>query len=289
MKKVKAFFYIFKESFIPNNSYYKKITKTPFLFSLKYFLLLLTFFNFILLIYLLNLFSYNKIRSILSSFTDSFQSFPKELVIIKKGNNLLTTLNRPYFFWIKSKNNQILLFTINETADDSFINKSLSNVILTNQHLIIKSPFNQTLSKIPFSIVKDFYIDKNIVENIVPFFEKLKENLLLIYILVFILLFFLLEAMSFLITTTYLLVSSFFVYLYFKIRHKRHFHYKKILQLSFHAITFILSIEYLFFLIPSPLKLTSQWLISLTPFLFILISSLITGASVWIAYNNHSH
>ncbi len=289
MKKVKAFFYIFKESFIPNNSYYKKITKTPFLFSLKYFLLLLTFFNFILLIYLLNLFSYNKIHSILSSFTDSFQSFPKELVIIKKGNNLLTTLNRPYFFWIKSKNNQILLFTINETADDSFINKSLSNVILTSQHLIIKSPFNQTLSKIPLSIVKDFYIDKNIVENMVPFFEKLKEHLLLIYILVFILLFFLLETMSFLITTTYLLVSSFFVYLYFKIRHKRHFHYKKILQLSFHAITFILAIEYLFLLIPLPLRLTCRWLISLTPFLFILISSLITGVSVWIAYNNHSH
>lgn len=288
MKKVKAFFYIFRKSIIPNNSYYKKITKTPFFFSLKYFLFLLTFLNFILLVSILNLFSYNKIQSVLINFTNSLQSFPKELAIIKKGNHLLTTLNQPYFFWIKTENNQILLLAINETADNNFINKLPSYVILTNQHLIIKPPFNQTLSKIPLSLVKDFYFDKNIVENIIPFFMKLKKNLLLIYILVFIFFFFLLNIMSFLITFTYLLISSFLVFLYFKIKRKRHFHYKKILQISFHTITFILVIEYLFFLIPSPFKLNYQWLVSFTPLLFILVSSLITSAGVWIAYNNHS-
>ncbi len=288
MKKVKAFFYIFKESFIPNNSYYKKITKTPFLFSLKYFFSLLVFLNLILLIYLLNLFSYNKISTFLTSFTDSLKSFPKELVIIKKNNNLLTNFNRPYLFWVKIKNNQILLFTINETADDKFIKESPSTIIFTNQFLIIQAPLNRNSSQIPLSTVKDFRIDKNTVENIIPIFEKLRKDLLLFYVFIFILLFLVLNIMSFLITSLYLLISSFFVYIYFKIRYKRHFHYKKTIQIAFHTITFALVIEYLFFLIPLPLRLTYQWLISLTPFLFILVSSLITGTGVWVAYNNHS-
>ncbi len=288
MKKVKAFFYIFKESFLPNSAYYKKITKTPFLFSLKYFLSLFIFLNFFLLLYFLNLFSYKKVHSILINVRNSFQNFPEELILIKKGGNLVTTLNRPYFFWTKFKENPILVFTINETADDNFIAKTPSYLIVTSQYLIIKSLNNKDISKIPLILIKDFYLDKNTIKNVIIFLDKLKENLLVIYIFVFILFFFTLGLMSFLITITYLLISSFLVYLYFKIKHKRHFHYKKIFQLSLHSVTFILSIEYLFFFVLSPLKLTTQWSIYLIPFLFILVSSLITSTSVWVAYNNKS-
>lgn len=288
MKKVKAFFYIFRKSFIPNNSYYKKITKTPFFFSIKYFISLLIFLNFILFTSILNLYPYNTIQEALSNLIDNLKSFPKELVIIKKNNNLVTTLDRPYFFWLKIKNTQTPFLIINETADDNFSRKIPSTIFLTNQYLIVKSPLNQTITKIPLSSIIDFSIDKNIVNKIILPLEKLKQYFLLIYTLFFVLLFFMLIIISFSITSIYLLIASFVVYLYFKLRQKRHFHYKKILQISFHAITFILVIEYLFFLIPFPFKLTYQWLISLAPFLFILVSSLTTGVGVWLAYNNHS-
>jgi hypothetical protein len=284
MKKVKAFFYILLKSIILNKNYYKKIAKTSFNFSLKYLIGLIFFLNLILILSLTTQYSYGKIKAFLKATSASLVNYPQDLVISVQNNTLFTTLNHPYFFWINEDKQQRLLLVIDQSADVKKIDLYKSLVLLTPTTIVVRS--KQKSHYYPLSILNGLSVNKIKVEQWRLFLNTLSDKLFFYYLVGVIFLFLFLNLASFLITISYLFIVSLVVFLYFKLIHHRHFHLKKVLQISFHANTFPYLLDYLFLSLPQPIKLPYPTIISVQffPLFFLIILTLFTIIGVWEAY-----
>ena len=292
MKKVKAFLYIFIKSLLPQKKYYSQLVKTPFKFSLKYFSILIILLNLIFLIYLFNFYSYQKIYNFVNNLKKSLETYPSNLAIFIQKNNLFTNNNRPYFLWLKENEKKRLFLAIIETNDKQIIDNLHANIILSKEQITIKNPNNyQTISTININEVPELIIDKKFVGQINNFLQSLLVNLHWYYLFFALVVVLLSPLISFIVLNFYLLIASFFVYAYFKFFKKRHFHFKKVFQISLHAITLPLVLEYLAFFSPNiffglkvSLSLSSPFIF---PLLMIVIFTLFTSLGVLEAYNHH--
>lgn len=291
MKKVKAFLYIFIKSLIPQKKYYKQLVKTPFKFSLKYFSVLIILLNFIFSIYLVNSYSYQKIYNFINKLKKSLATYPSDLSIFIKKNNLFTNNNRPYFLWLKENEKERLVLSVIENTDKQTVDNLHSIIILTKEKIIIKNPNNyQLISTFDINEIPELIIDKKSVEQINNFLQSLLTNLRWYYSLATLMIILILPLISFTVLNLYLLIASFLVYSYFKFFRRRHFHFKKVFQISFHAITFPIVLEYLTFV--SPINFFgSRVSLFISPFIFplllLLIFILFISIAVLEAYNHH--
>lgn len=290
MKKVKAFLYIFIKSLLPQKKYYKQLVKTSFKFSLKYFSALIILLNLIFSIYIFNLYSYQKIYNFVNNIRKSLAAYPSDLSIFIKKNNLFTNNNRPYFLWLKENEKKRLLLSIIENADKQTVDNLHSIIILNKEKIIIKNPNNfQIISTFNINEVPELIIDRKFVDQISISLQSLLAKLHWYYLLFALIIVLMLPLISFIIISLYLLTASFLVYTYFKFFRRRHFHFKKVFQISFHAVTLPLVLEYLIFV--SPINFFGSKL-SLSPFIFplliIIIFSLFISLGVLEAYN-HNH
>jgi hypothetical protein len=290
MKKVKAFFYIFLKSLIPNYSYYTKILKIHFLFSFKYFVSLIVFLNFLLGVSLLSRYSPQKINFWLKSVDSALANFPSDLNIFIDKGYLISSYNRPYFFWLRDEKERLkLIFVIDESASEEKINQYQTKVLLTKTDLFIKEAGK--VKKIPLSSFNQIIFNKEtlkIIRQRLFFIEKffyIFYFFILLFIFVFTFLF------SFLVNLFYLFIASLLVFVLLKLKPEKKYHFKKVFQISFHAATLPLFLDYLSFSFPYFLPVRVRLPIKQLPFsllfLFLLIIFVIVG--VYEAYyNNHS-
>jgi len=287
MKKVKAFFYVFLKSLFPNKKYYQKIAHTPFSFSFKYLISLMFFINLILIIILSSFYSPNKIRKTLEATIASLENYPQELVISIQNNNLFTTLDRPYFFWLKDNNRPQLILVIDQSADEKKIEIYKSKFLITATHLVYQK--EGKYQSLPLSFLNNQYIDKTRVNQLKALILKINSRLLLYYFLGLISLFFLLFSFSLLINLFYLFFVSLAVFVFFKYLQKRHFHFSKVYQISFHAATFPYLLDYLLLTFPKSIKILPLFPSTFTrlfPLLFLIILTLFTTVGVLEAYSH---
>ncbi len=293
VRKVKTFLHIFLRSLIPHTLYYSKILKAPFSFSFKYFLAML----FILNIFFIGSFfiRYNpkKIHSLLSSFSVSLSSYPSDLIISVKKGRLITNNNRPYLLWLDYQDKKNLLLVIDETATPKKIQLYKSSLLFTSNEVVIRDMKTNTLSTLPINYLDD---QKITGENIYQVIKTINASLLffpLLYSIFIAILVGLLPVASFLITSLYLLFSSCIVYLVYKFFAKKHFRFKKIIQVSFHAATFPLFLDYVLIILRPTIRMGTGVFLPLRqipfPLLFLTVLAFFVAVGVYEAHAEESH
>jgi len=290
MKKVKAFFYIFLKSLIPNYSYYTKILKIRFLFSFKYFVSLIVFLNFLLGVSLLYRYSPQKINFWLKSVDLALVNFPSDLNIFIDKGYLISSYNRPYFFWLRDEKDRLkLVFVIDESASEEKINQYQTKALLTKTDLFIKEAGK--VKKIPLSSFNQIIFNKETLEIIRQRLFFIEKFFYIFYFFIFLFIFVFTFLFSFLINLFYLFIASLLVFVLLKLKPEKKHHFKKVFQISFHAATLPLFLDYLIFSFPYFLPLRLSLPIKLPPFpllfLFLLIIFVIVG--VYEAYYNNHH
>lgn len=252
---------IFIKSLIPNSKFYKTILKKDFNFSLLYFFVFILFLNLLMFTFMVI-----KINAGLNfkQVINTLDTLPKNLIININGGYLSTNQTMPLLFWEQNKK---LIAVIDETATNEKINQYNSNILLTSTNIVIndglKSYFAIPYSKSDIKVTKEEITNfKSTVLKIVPLIIALAS-------------FYFIILNPFLITifiTIYLSVLSFIALLIYKSKIKR-ITFKKIFQISFHAITLPLIIyTFLMSFNNLILNILSFYIFLLLSFAFILIS-----------------
>ncbi len=288
MKKVKTFIHVFINSLIPQTNYYPKILHTNFFFSLQYYILLLLILSIIFLVSLPFKYSPNKINAELDAVIAGLNQFPDNLKININNGDLITNYDRPYLMWIDYNNQKILLFAVDES--DSLPNSDLKPILLlTGQNLQVNLGGNRS-SVIPLNNLKIKTIDKQLTNSLITSITIFQRLLPIFAIGLFLIMLILVPIGSFIINTIYILIASLIAYGVFRIFIKRQPSFKKTLQISFHAITLPLIIDY-FLIITKPTIYTNNGNIPkipvALPLLFLILLSVFVFGGIYEAHYRH--
>lgn len=244
MKKIKAFLHVFINSLFPLEHYYKKIVKTRFLFSLKYFFALILVLNFILISTFVfkNLLLNNNLSEFKASLIESLNNYPSDLTITIKNNHLTTDFDRPYIFWLNYKKIPHPLIVIDERATEDKIYHFDSTTILVNSNGLIRRTGNG-LRYYPFKINKDLTINKQLVENLKNLILRFFVSFQLLIPFILVLLFIVLVIFFSFTKMFYLAIISFVGFWVTKVFHIKT-GYKKVFQISLHSNTIPIICEF---------------------------------------------
>lgn len=301
-QKVKTFFHVFTRSLIPNAQYYKKIAKTPFNFSFRYFFIFLLLLNLIFTYQLFQKYNLKKTRIFIDRLINELEKYPNNLIISIKNGYLKTNLNQPYFFWGGYENKRLWLVIDESDNKEEIIRFYNSYFLLNKKSLVFKPNFlNPYYKSFSFNSSKVIEINKNKVILLANFLRKINANLLLLYLLIIPLLFVFIMLSSLFISFFYILIITFISFYFFKLFFHRRIHFKKSFQLGLHAATFPLIVDYfvviydinqslrpgLFFIKNLNSSFLSKLIIPF-PLVFVFILTIFIFGAIYETYqNNH--
>ncbi len=241
MTKVKTFFHVFKQSLLPQPPYYRKLLKTDFSFSLKYFVAFIFILNFLFFSLFLSTGLRPKFSFPLKSVSSALKAYPANLSIEIKNGTLTTSYDRPYFFWLQDGDRKTLLAVVSQTSTPDDARHFEAPVVFTNRSLVIvDKQNNQNPTVIPYNNKLNFSLNKQFLNNLLTGFERAIP-----FITALILFFVFVLAPLFSIVTTfiYLAIIALLCYFVFSLYFKKHT-YKKTLQVSMHAVTLPYLVKY---------------------------------------------
>jgi hypothetical protein len=240
-EKVKTFFHIFLNSLLPHYPYYHKLIHTRFTFSLRYFavFVLATYFLFSTLL-AAKLYVRFGLPQLSSSFRKALDSYPADLVVTIKDGKLTSNHDRPYFLWMDHNDKKVLLAVVDESASPEDIYEYNSVVLASANALTIRQYHDRTsITSIPLEGIS-MIIQKQVVVNVT---EKIFQLMLPIFIATALFFVLVVPTLVFIADFFYVVIASILIYFLFKLRLK-HLSLQKTLQLSFHATTLPLLINY---------------------------------------------
>lgn len=250
MRKVKTFFHVFLNSALPQAPYYRKLLKTNFSFSFKYFLFLVFAVNLIFVVGFFIRLNPQRLSYTKDAVLKSLKEYPDELVISLHDNVLSTNADKPYFVWIDVPKEQTLIAVVDETATPEEINQYQSFVLFTKNAIVFNKEKLQMQDDnvVPYESATNLTLNKKGVAMFEEMIPKLLPWLItgIVIFAIFIVPLFL--TLGYLL---YLAIVSFFAFLVFKLFFKKHT-YKKTLQLSLHAATIPFILEYGFMHLGGP-------------------------------------
>lgn len=137
MRKLRVFLHVLKHSLFPFDAYYKKIRKTHFSFSLKYFigLIVLTITVSVLLkaILFTSMFPPATLKTYISKVA---QEYPSHLIITMNENGRLSTNDdRPYILFSPIAQNPRPLIVVDPKADKEKVGQYDAFVVLTERKM----------------------------------------------------------------------------------------------------------------------------------------------------------
>ncbi len=281
MKKVKTFFHIFVNSLLPQDTYYPKLLKVPFYFSLQYFTVLVFILSFIFVTSISLRLSPLKINSLLGNLAANLNKYPNDLVININKGTMTTNYDRPYFLWLDSDeaDTNHLLLVVDQEATPQKINQYDSAILLTRKNIVFKNTGTADLKIIPMKTVDNDTITKSTVDSVKNTILSINKLVLLAYPLLFLVFFLFLTLVSFFSNVLYVLISAGVVYLFyhFFIQHKSRPKFVKTFQISMHAITLPMVTNYTLGVFN--LKLNQSLSV-----LYLLLVLLFTAVGVYKAY-----
>lgn len=288
-QKVKTFFHVFRYSLIPHSNYYSKIPKVRFRFSLKYFISLIVGLNLIFVLFLSTKYNPAKINQFIDDIVYNLNHYPADLEINLDKGRLITSYNRPYFLWATLGVQKKLLIVIDENAKPEKINTYNSIVLVTRTDIVMKTgnKDTNTFTVYPLSYISNQQITRKSIEQTIQTLNFIKTLVFWGYLIIMPLLLILLPLLSFAITIIYLLIISLIIYYIFKIYYRKNIHFKKTLQISLHAVTFPLILDY-FLLISKPCitaNINVQPILT-TPVAFLLLLTVFVFVAVYETYQN---
>lgn len=238
MQKIKTFFHVFTNSLFPNEKYYKKIVNTNFNFSFQYFFFFIFSLSILSIFLFLSKFSSSfEIKELNNQLDLTLSKFPKNLIIKVEDNKVITNFNRPFIAWFYQKNIPNPIITIDPNASLDKIKKYDSNILINSDYILFKT--KSGINKVDIYTTKinsrNLTINKIDIEQLRNILNKLTKIIPFFSTVLFFLIFSIVPLIYFAIKFFYLVIISFLVFLIF--RPIKKIHYKKILQISFHAAT----------------------------------------------------
>ena len=259
MKKIKTFFHVLTNSAIPHREYYKKIQRTPFRFSLTYFFFLVFITQFIVMTIVFTriwLFE-GSFGSFKTNVTQMFDSFPQDLVVTIKNRRLFTNYNYPFIAWFNYHNIPFPIVAVDEYANAGKIQEYDSFVLLHAEGITTQT--QKDLNTYPFEKNTTYVINKEKVNTLKNFFLYWFSLVFPLAVLLFFILTISIVPFAYFIgTLIYLVVLALVVSIAAKLSYQ-HIHYKKVLQISFHAITLPFILNNITFLIMPHRPIFKLW------------------------------
>ncbi len=247
MSKVNTFFHVYINSLLPQEPYYKKLTKTKFRFSLVYFIALsyASFYIFGIL-FLAKTGLFYEMRSRVAAVSQSFSTFPSDLTISVHEGHATSTYARPYFMWMDLHGNKDLLFVFDE-SDTSTAKESGSLIYMNSHSFTINRGNEQRTIELPAD--RDFTINKDVLTSVAHAVSIISNLSIIAIVLVGLVL---MPIGVTLITLFYAFVVSMVTFLLWTLFHGSKpvpgLGFQKTLQFSFHAVGFPLLAMYLLIL-----------------------------------------
>lgn len=247
--------------------------------------MLLAVVNICLVIFLVIKYNPKKVNSLLSTLSTNLSQYPDDLIVSIHKGRLVTNNNRPYLLWLDQNDKKNLLLVIDETATQNKIRQYNSSALLTAQELVVNE------SSIPLGYLDDQKLTKQEVNQFVQTIDKARSLLPVLFVVGALLLLILTPLASFVITFIYLLIASVIVFLVFKVFFQKHFHFRKIFQVSFHAITFPLALDYVFMFVRPTIPMSESNLLVFFrqipfPMLFLVILAVFVAVGVYEAHGD---
>ncbi len=285
---VKTFFHVFIKSLIPHAEYYSKILNTPFSFSVKYFLALLFVLNTVFTVSFFIRHNPKKINSALSAFSTNLSQYPQDLTVAVRKGKLITSYNRPYLLWFDYEDKKDLLLVIDESATPKKIQLYKSYFLLTSTELVVNNVKTGSFSTLPLSYIDDQKLTKAKVNQFVKGINMGRTLFPFVYMLAVLFILSLLPLISLTVTLFYLLFSSGIVFAAYKFFAKKHFKFKRILQVSFHSATFPLFLDYILIILRPTIRMGPSFLAPFRqipfPVLFLMILAMFVAVGVYEAH-----
>ncbi len=229
-----------------------------------------------------------KIDTALSTLSTSLFRYPDDLIITLHKGRLITNYNRPYLLWLENQNEKNLLLALDETATPNKIKLYGSPILLTSQEVVLNDTRTNNISLLPLQYLDDQKITKEKVNQLVQTIDKVRLLLPILFIVSILLFIVLIPFASFIVTFIYLFLASIIVYFVFKLFLQKHFHFRRIFQVSFHAVTFPLFLDYLFMVIRPTIRMSANFFLPLHqipfPMLFLIILAMFVAMGVHEAH-----
>jgi len=246
MKKVKHILATFLHSFIPQDIYYPKLLHTRFQFSLKYYLVLMSFFTLIFTGVVFCRFSPLKMIGYKNSIINSFSTFPGEVIIKINKGMLESNQNKPLFLWIYHNNQPLFVFMVHtkDMLDSSHI--PLPLIFLGQNKMQISYRGNVIVR--PYNPSWNILITKERIQSFIGFINSFFPPFIFFF---YILLIVVVPVMFMMGSTFFILLSSMVVFLLLR-TFIPHIHLKKCIQASIHGTHIpLIIVIFLFILFPS--------------------------------------
>ncbi len=246
MGKVNSFLNNLRGSLIPHHFYYQKISRQPFYMSILYFIGLLFLINVILFISILLKFSPSKVHASISSVGKSVSSYPDNLVLTLHQGGLVSTYERPYFFWMNDGSRQILLAVIDENAVPSKIYEYRSFALVSARTITFwPSKNTNKIHTYPLSFLGDRTITRADVESLMSITGAFNRVLPIVYIIVAALFLSLSFISSIIINLLYIAFASVIILLLFRLVFpQKRAGYLSTYKIGLHAVTTPLFVLY---------------------------------------------
>lgn len=230
MKKVKTFLQQFSHSLLPQSSHYQSFLQNRFSTSFVFFLKLQIFFSCIiisLLLLYINPFTLNDYKK---SIVKSLNTIPSNFNVSVYNGELNTNLFRPFLFWVKLPTEQFLFLVIDEKANPEKINEYGSTFLLSKKS--ITAVYQKQIHVLPYpQSTEHIVLNKS---DILKLSSQIMEKIKLSLIVFSPLLLLIIPLILFLITITYVFLSSVLVYIFYHLFHK-HYKFTKILQIGLYS------------------------------------------------------
>ncbi|MBP9797738.1 DUF1189 family protein [Candidatus Woesebacteria bacterium] len=164
MRKLRVFLHVLKHSLFPFDAYYKKIRKTHFSFSLKYFigLIVLTISISVLLkaILFTSMFPPSTLKTYI---TKVAKEYPSHLIITMNENGRLSTNDdRPYILFSPLAHNPRPLIVVDPKADKEKIDQYDAFVVLTERKMYMHN--DDSIMPITYETGHSFSFNKSKVQ-----------------------------------------------------------------------------------------------------------------------------
>lgn len=236
MRKLNTFVHVFANSLLPLDTYYKKLKKVSFGFSLKYFTALVLFVTFFAVSITLvkTLFVENNIYTLTSEVVQTAHDYPQELVIRIRDGKLMTTVDHPYIVWYEYQGVPHPIIVIDPQATPAKIDQYKSIILLTSDKIVVRA--DSTYRVTPISPDLNLTVTKDKVNELTTAIQQINRSLPLMLIIVLFAVTIISFFIVFLSKIIYLIPITILVYLVARAYHKD-IAYSKVYQIAFHAIT----------------------------------------------------
>lgn len=229
MIKVKAILRTILNSFIPQDIYFPKILHIRLMYSLKYYIIVLSLLTLLLVVSMVNKYPITTISQYRDSVIHSLSEFPQDIELKISNGELSTNSNAPLFLWVKHKDKPLFVFMANAREMSPRFQNPIPFIFLKKDGIQVS--FRQFHQLWSYNLASEHIISKQQIPNFISQIHSFFPYVVLFY---YVGMFLLLPLVFMSFITGAIILSCAITYILFRTYFLR-IHFKKCLQAGMHG------------------------------------------------------